>query len=36
MTATDRMEWMAGTDDFDAFYLGSARRLLRYALGSDR
>jgi RNA polymerase sigma-70 factor, ECF subfamily len=27
------MEWMAGTDDFDAFYLGSARRLLRYALG---
>ncbi|GAA0935268.1 SigE family RNA polymerase sigma factor [Virgisporangium aurantiacum] len=24
---------MAGTDDFDAFYLGSARRLLRYALG---
>lgn len=24
---------MAGTDDFDAFYLGSARRLLRYAFG---
>jgi RNA polymerase sigma-70 factor, ECF subfamily len=27
------MVWMAGTDDFDAFYLGSAHRLLRYAFG---
>src|SRR5688500_4976459 len=24
---------MTGTDDFDAFYLGSVRRLLRYAFG---